>query len=61
MKKTKIKEMAEIMEGLNMCIPVLKSHPCELNDDDNNDKTLPMLLFKDQLMVACIQSSVVLL
>ena len=47
MKKAKIKEMTEIMEGLNMYIPVIKSHPCELNDDDNNDKTLPMLIFED--------------
>ena len=63
MKKTKIKARVEIIEGLNMYIPVLKSYPCELNDDDDdddNDKTLPMLLFGDQLMVACIQSSVVL-
>lgn len=45
------------MEGLNIYVPVHKSHHCELSDDD---ELLPPLLFGDQLTVAHARSSAVL-
>lgn len=53
--------MAEIMEGLNTYVPVCKSpYNDENNNEENDDKILPWLLFGDQLSVARARSSAVL-